>query len=46
MHIQPLTPPEFGYNVDIVTWNKKKHWGYLTMTLQDGQQESQVELKQ
>ncbi|XP_057216799.1 lipase member H isoform X1 [Triplophysa rosa] len=36
---------KFGYKVDIVTWNQKTHWGYLTITLQDGQQESQVELK-
>ncbi|XP_055035148.2 lipase member H [Misgurnus anguillicaudatus] len=35
----------FGYKVDIVIWNQKTHWGYLTIKLQDGNEESQVELK-
>uniref|UniRef100_A0A671KMA2 Lipase member H-like n=1 Tax=Sinocyclocheilus anshuiensis TaxID=1608454 RepID=A0A671KMA2_9TELE len=35
---------EFGYKVDIVTWNQKTHWGYLTIKLSDGQEEAQVEL--
>ncbi len=41
-----LTPLEFGYKVDIVTWNQKKHWGYLTIKLSNGQEEAQVELNQ
>ncbi|XP_016151442.1 lipase member H [Sinocyclocheilus grahami] len=35
---------EFGYKVDIITWNQKTHWGYLTIKLSDGQEEAQVEL--
>ncbi|KTF72911.1 hypothetical protein cypCar_00048594, partial [Cyprinus carpio] len=35
---------EFGYKVDIVTWNQKTHWGYLTIKLSNGQKEAQVEL--
>uniref|UniRef100_A0A673LJC4 Lipase member H-like n=1 Tax=Sinocyclocheilus rhinocerous TaxID=307959 RepID=A0A673LJC4_9TELE len=35
---------KFGYKVDIVTWNQKTHWGYLTIKLSDGQEEAQVEL--
>ncbi|KAI2650930.1 Lipase member H [Labeo rohita] len=35
---------KFGYKVDIVTWNQKTHWGYLTIKLSNGQKETQVEL--
>uniref|UniRef100_A0A672R248 Lipase member H-like n=1 Tax=Sinocyclocheilus grahami TaxID=75366 RepID=A0A672R248_SINGR len=35
---------KFGYKVDIITWNQKTHWGYLTIKLSDGQEEAQVEL--
>ncbi|XP_043077336.1 lipase member H [Puntigrus tetrazona] len=35
---------KFGYKVDIVTWNQKKHWGYLTITLSSGLEEARVEL--
>ncbi len=41
-----LTPLEFGYKVDVVTWNQKTHWGYLTIKLSNGQEEAQVELNQ
>ncbi|KAK7130740.1 hypothetical protein R3I94_016025 [Phoxinus phoxinus] len=39
-------PPfcKFGYKVDIVTWNQKLHWGYLTIKLHNGKEETQVEL--
>ncbi|XP_067279274.1 lipase member H [Pseudorasbora parva] len=39
-------PPfcKFGYKVDIVTWNQKVHWGYLTIKLSNGKEETQVEL--
>ncbi|KAL1252367.1 hypothetical protein QQF64_017060 [Cirrhinus molitorella] len=35
---------KFGYKVDIVTWNQKTHWGYLTIKLNNGEEEAQVEL--
>uniref|UniRef100_A0A8C1VUJ3 Lipase, member Ia n=1 Tax=Cyprinus carpio TaxID=7962 RepID=A0A8C1VUJ3_CYPCA len=35
---------KFGYKVDIVTWNQKTHWGYLTIKLSNRKEEVQVEL--
>ncbi|XP_051537241.1 lipase member H-like isoform X1 [Myxocyprinus asiaticus] len=35
---------KFGYKVDIVTWNQQTQWGSLTIKLEDGKQETQVEL--
>ncbi|KTG38983.1 hypothetical protein cypCar_00028764, partial [Cyprinus carpio] len=35
---------KFGYKVDIVTWNQKTHWGYLTIKLSNRKEEAQVEL--
>lgn len=39
-------PPfcKVGYKVDILAWNQKTHWGYLTIKLSNGTEETQVEL--
>ncbi|TRY59382.1 hypothetical protein DNTS_004292, partial [Danionella cerebrum] len=33
---------QFGYKVDILTWNQKTQWGYLTIKLSNGEEETQV----
>ncbi|XP_051959569.1 lipase member H-like [Xyrauchen texanus] len=35
---------KFSYKVDILIWNKRTHWGYFTIKLEDGKQEAQVDL--
>uniref|UniRef100_A0A672R260 Lipase member H-like n=1 Tax=Sinocyclocheilus grahami TaxID=75366 RepID=A0A672R260_SINGR len=45
LNIKNLTGPKLlNGSVDIITWNQKTHWGYLTIKLSDGQEEAQVEL--